>query len=103
MDEVRITIDGRKVNLEANVPKKELLSILEKSALQVKLSIENDVADEFSGTRWKVIDENSAFWHQNFTIQRVQKDYVYYRFDLDDAVYKCHIKDLTSFAMLVKE
>lgn len=103
MGEIRITIDGEVVTIHANMSKKELLNILEKAKLNVKLSIEQEAEDSFTGTRWKNINEMSMLYHQTLTIQKLENNVVYYKYDIDDTLQHCTIDELTSFARMLDE
>lgn len=103
MEEIRITVEGRQVRIEANVSKKRLLDILDKAKLKVKLSISKEKEDELTGTRWKVIDDESPYYRQILTIQAIHDDDAYLKFDCDDNLIKCGIDKLPVFARLIDE
>lgn len=103
MEEIRITVEGRQVRIEANVSKKRLLDILDKAKLKVKLSISKEKEDELTGTRWKVMDEESQYYRQILTIQSIHDNDAYLKFDLDDNLIKCSIDKLPDFARMIDE
>ena len=103
MEEIRITIDGKQVTINTCLSKKKLLEILDKARLNVQLSIAKEKEDEFTGTRWKVIDDNSPYYHQMLTVQSINNDLIYFKYDLDDSLIKCSVDQLTGFARMVDE
>lgn len=103
MGEIRISVDGKKVIIHADMSKKELLEILKKANIEVHKSIIKEKEDEFTGTRWINTDDESPRYHQEFTITAVRNENIYLKYDGEEGICSCGIDDLTEKARITDE